>query len=64
MRLSSRKPQPDIITHLAGVVGLSDHITDQFRARLIDERRLSEPFDEDGPWRYLDADANQTYHEE
>jgi hypothetical protein len=37
-------------------MGLSDHITDQFRARLIDEMRLSEPIDEDSPWRYLDAE--------
>jgi len=57
------KPQPDIINRFAGEMGLSDHIIDQFRARLIDEMRLSEPFDEDSPWRYLDADANQADHE-
>jgi hypothetical protein len=58
------KPQPDIITRFAGEMGLSDHIIDQFRARLLDEMRLIEPFDEDSPRRYLDADANQADHEE
>lgn len=57
------KPQSDIITRFAGEMGLSDHITDQFRAGLIDEMQLSEPFDEDSPWRYLDADTDQASHE-
>ena len=39
---------------VAAVMGLPLHVADQLYAHLLDSMNLSEPLDEDSPWRTMD----------
>lgn len=44
----------DLFMRYATETGLSPHFADQLHAYLLDNMGLSEEFDEDSPWRFLD----------
>lgn len=49
--------QTDLVTRYVQETGLSPHFADQFHAYMLDTLRLTEKFDEDSPWRFLDEEA-------
>jgi hypothetical protein len=48
--------QTDLVTRYAMETGLSPHFADQLHAYLLDNLQLTEEFDEDSPWRFLDEE--------
>jgi hypothetical protein len=46
----------DLVTRYAMETGLSPHFADQLHAYLLDNLQLTEKFDENSPWRFLDEE--------
>jgi hypothetical protein len=46
----------DLVTRYAMETGLPTHFADQLHAYILDSLRLTEKFDENSPWRFLDGE--------